>query len=202
MFKKWGPYVIVGHNNIKWSSIISLRYHNFSAKSHSYWCTCLTLAQFLQLSQTATQQPLLTSWRVNSDSQCTCPYLLSPVLIATATMLLIVCADNLTFTALWVQVCMCVSVTLGSRWYTVCLSNSYSRNMSCHSAAPVSHSPFTVNLHTTFAISCFWKMLQVNLRRRGGSNVAAFSRFWNMKKGIFMCCWPCILVIFYFVFPT
>jgi hypothetical protein len=107
------------------------------------------------------------------------------VLIAAATTPIIACVDELTLITLWTQVCMCVSVTLGSRRYTVRLSASYSCNTSCHWAVPVSHLPFTANLHTTFATSCCRKMLQVHLRRQGGSNIAAASWFWIVKKGVF-----------------
>jgi hypothetical protein len=42
--------------------------------------------------------------------------------------------------------------------------------------APASYLPFTVISHSTFATPCFWKRLQVHLRRWGGSNIAAISQ--------------------------
>jgi hypothetical protein len=67
-------------SNIKWSSIISLRYHYFTTNSQSTWCTfLLTLAQFLQFSQTAAAHNITSDkLTCHSDSRYTCPYLLSP----------------------------------------------------------------------------------------------------------------------------
>jgi len=42
-----------------------------------------------------------------------------------------------------------------------------------------------VMTYSTFATSCFRKMLWVNLRGWGGSNIAVISWFWNLKKGVF-----------------
>src|SRR5215471_6872036 len=93
------------------------------------------------------------------------------VLIAAATLLLITCAAKLTFIVFRPTGLICLSVTLGSRRYTLHLSTSYNFNMSSHSAVPVSRSPLTVISHSTFATLYLRKRLRVHLRRCGGSNI-------------------------------
>jgi len=54
------------------------------------------------------------------------------VLVAAATVLLIIGTDKLSFVALWVQGFMCLSVTLSSKQYIIHLSTSYNFKITLH----------------------------------------------------------------------
>ena len=93
------------------------------------------------------------------------------VLIAAATVLLIIGTGKLTVFALWVQ---------GFSDFEQQAIHNTSVNFihlqyTSHLVALVSRLPFLVMTYSTFATSCFRKMLWVNLRGWGGSNIAVIS---------------------------
>ena len=93
------------------------------------------------------------------------------VLIAAVTVLLIIGTDKLTVLALWIQgFCHFEQQAI----YNTSV-NFIHLQYASHLVALVSHLPFLVITYSTFATSCFRKRLWVNLRRWGGSNIAAIS---------------------------
>jgi hypothetical protein len=80
-------------------------------------------------------------------SQDRCCYLLWLECSQLLPVFFVTCTTKLTFTPIRAKGFMCLSVTLGSRQYTLHLSISYSFSMSSHSVVLVSHSPFAVNWH-------------------------------------------------------
>jgi hypothetical protein len=107
-------------HNIKWSSVISLRYHYFeqtptaadalASPQHSFY-TCHKQLHHIT--------PLLINLHViqtHSTIVLTCCHQsIDGCCHNAATMLLITCADKLTFVALWAKGYMYVSVTLWSK---------------------------------------------------------------------------------------
>ena len=154
------------------------------------WRTFLIFARFLQLPQNAVpHNSTADKHTCHSNSQCSCPFLLWPMLIAPATVLLVTSPDKLTF----ITLVSLRSLSAAGNTQYVCQLHTPSTS---HLVIPVSCSPFTViTLHICYIR--FRTMLQVHLKRWGGPNIVASSWSWNLNKCIvsetmpWHCCYPC-----------
>ena len=109
------------------------------------WCTFLIFAQFLQLPQnTAPPNSTADKHTCHSNSQCSCPCLLWPMLIAAATVLLVIYPDKLTF----ITLISLRSLSAAGNTQYVCQLHTPTTS---HLVIPVSCSPFTViTLHICY----------------------------------------------------
>lgn len=149
MFKKWGSLRHTHNlndipNNIKWSSVISLRYHYFWTQYH---CTLIPLVlswhSFYNCHKTAApHRSTADKPMCHSYSQGRCCYLLWLECSQLLPLFFITWTAKLTFMPVRAKGFMCLSVTLGSRQYVLHLSISYSFSMSSHLVVLVSH--FTI----------------------------------------------------------